>query len=183
MISRSPARVSVEMRNVWRAALISPAGGQLVGLARSRSRRARCRSAVPRSAASTRSGRAAKFASPSSATKTAPPISAAPHKPVRIVPENHWTETRRRSTRPDVAPSASNGGSLPRSIGSCGCSQTIWIAPSALIQAPCPLDSRASACARRPTRCFPRASRQGSRLSITVLRCPMRTRRHACLLA
>src|SRR5207253_2933342 len=73
---------------------------------------------VPRSAASTRSGRAAKLASPSSATNTAPPISAAPQRPVRIVPENHWTETRRRSTRPEVAPSTSNGGSSPSSIGS-----------------------------------------------------------------
>ena len=41
---------------------------------------------------------AAKWASPSSAVKTAPPIRAAPHRPVRIVPENHCAETRRRST-------------------------------------------------------------------------------------
>src|SRR5258708_4422488 len=41
---------------------------------------------------------------------------AAPQRPVRIVPENHWTETRRRSTMLDP-PSTESGGSLPRSIG------------------------------------------------------------------
>ena len=76
---------------------------------------------APRSAVSTRSGTAAKLVSPSSDAKTAPPMRAAPQKPVRIVPENHCTETRRRSTRPVVSPSTESGGSLPRSmaIGSC----------------------------------------------------------------
>ena len=65
-ISRSPARVVVEMRITWRAALVSPERGSLSVL------RVACATrslpvSVPRSAASTRSGKAAKFASPSSA--------------------------------------------------------------------------------------------------------------------
>ena len=71
---------------------------------------------APRSALSTRSGTVAKLVSPSSDAKTAPPIRAAPQTPVRIVPENHWTETRRRSMTPPVPPSTESGGSLPRSI-------------------------------------------------------------------
>src|SRR5262247_3637702 len=40
---------------------------------------------------------------------------AAPHRPVRIVPTNQRTDTRRRSTTAEPRPSANNGGSLPRS--------------------------------------------------------------------
>ena len=71
-----------------------------------------------RSGVSSRSGMVAKLVSPSSAVKTAPPMRAAPHTPVKIVPENHCTETRLRSTTPPVPPSTESGGSLPRSIAS-----------------------------------------------------------------
>ena len=94
-------RVVVVTRMTWRVALDSPGGGK-----RSALRLLPARSAVPptrlRSAASTRSGTVAKLVSPSSAAKTAPPMRAAPQRPVRIVPLNHWTDTRRRSTRPPV---------------------------------------------------------------------------------
>ena len=70
---------------------------------------------APRSVLSIRSGTVAKLVSPSSDAKTAPPIRAAPQTPVRIVPENHCTETRRRSMTPPVPPSTESGGSLPRS--------------------------------------------------------------------
>src|SRR6266568_2929304 len=46
----------------------------------------------------------------------APPLSPPPQSAVRIVPANHWTETRRRSTKPLVPPSTDSGGSLPSSI-------------------------------------------------------------------
>ena len=59
---------------------------------------------------STRSGMVAKLVSPSSAANTAPLMRAAPHRPVRIVPLNHWTETRRRSTRLPDWPSTDSGG-------------------------------------------------------------------------
>ena len=65
-ISRSPARLVVEMRISWRAALISPVGGSL-SLLRATAATRSLPVNVPRSAASTRSGRAAKLASPSSA--------------------------------------------------------------------------------------------------------------------
>ena len=48
----------------WRAAVVSPTGGRLVGL-----RVPESRSTAPRSALSTRSGKAAKWASPSSDEK------------------------------------------------------------------------------------------------------------------
>ncbi len=70
---------------------------------------------APRNAVSTRSGAEAKLVSPPREAKTAPPISAAPHSPVRIAPLNHCNDSRRRSTRPPVPPSADSGGSLPRS--------------------------------------------------------------------
>jgi hypothetical protein len=80
--------------------------------------------------ASTRSGTVAKLVSPSSAAKTAPPMRAAPHSPVRIVPENHCTEMRRRSIRPLCSPSTESGGSLPRSI--CSASTVPRYAPRRL---------------------------------------------------
>ena len=73
---------------------------------------------APRSATSTRSGKDAKLASPSRDVKTAPPMRAAPLKAVRIVPANHCTETRRRSTKPLEPPSTDSGGSLPSSMAS-----------------------------------------------------------------
>src|SRR6202043_3480311 len=59
-----------------------------------------------------------KLVSPSSEAKTAPPIRAAPHKPVRIVPQNHWTERRRQPIRQHWPPSKESGGTLPRLIAS-----------------------------------------------------------------
>ena len=93
-------------------------GRQPVALARAcrayrRRRRAR-RAARPRPVP----GSEAKLVSPSSDVKTAPPIRAAPHNAVRIVPANHCTETRRRSTKPLVPPSTDSGGSLPSSMRS-----------------------------------------------------------------
>ena len=112
--SRLPERLVIETRMTWRAELVSPAGGR-----RSALRGPDDRSAIaPRNAPSARSGMAAKCASPSSDVNTAPPISAAPQRPVRIVPENHWAETRRRSTVMPVPPSTDSGGSLPRSMRS-----------------------------------------------------------------
>jgi len=73
---------------------------------------------APRSATSTRSGNDAKLASPSRDVKTAPPMSAAPESAVRIVPENHCTDTRRRSTNALEPPSTDSGGSLPSSMAS-----------------------------------------------------------------
>ena len=66
---------------------------------------------APRSAPSTRSGTLAKVISPSSDAKTAPPMRAAPHRPVRMVPLNHCTETRRRSITAASEPSTESGGS------------------------------------------------------------------------
>ena len=107
--SRLPTRVTVETRTTWRAAADSLGGGR---------RSLLCRLAflslapnAPRSAPSTRSGTLAKVISPSSDAKTAPPIRAAPHRPVRIVPLNHCTETRRRSITAASEPSTESGGS------------------------------------------------------------------------
>ncbi len=58
----------------------------------------------------------AKVISPSSDAKTAPPMRAAPHRPVRMVPLNHCTDTRRRSMTAASEPSTDSGGSWPRSI-------------------------------------------------------------------
>ncbi len=99
-----PGRIGFTGRAARRSALRGPAG--------------RSPPMAPRSALSIRSGTPAKWASPSSDVKTAPPIRAAPHRPVRIVPENHWADTRRRSTVTPVPPSTDSGGSLPRSIRS-----------------------------------------------------------------
>jgi hypothetical protein len=41
---------------------------------------------------------------------------AAPQQPVRIVPESHWIETRRRVTNACCSPSTESGGSLPSSM-------------------------------------------------------------------
>ena len=85
--SRSPTRFMVVTRIIWRAPLASPAGGR-----RSLLRVPPGRSLPliePRMMFSMRSGRVAKCVSPSSEANTAPPISAAPLRPVRIVPENH----------------------------------------------------------------------------------------------
>ncbi len=107
--SRLPTRVTVETRTTFRAAVDSPGGGR---------RSLLCRLAVlslapnaPRSAPSTRSGTLAKVISPSSDAKTAPPMRAAPHRPVRMVPLNHCTETRRRSITAASEPSTESGGS------------------------------------------------------------------------
>ena len=118
-ISRLPLpRVVVDTRMTWRAALASPGGGRRSVLRVTLAMRSAMPVAAPRSAASTRSGTVAKLVSPSRAAKTAPLIRAAPQRPVRIVPLNHWTETRRRSTSPLDSPSTDNGGSLPRSMRS-----------------------------------------------------------------
>ena len=116
-ISRSPARVVVEMRITWRAALVSPEAGSLSVL------RVDLRGALGagEGAAQRRLDPLGqrgeiRFAVERDIDRAAHQRGAA--QPVRIVPENHWTETRRRSTKPDGAPSTSNGGSLPRSIGS-----------------------------------------------------------------
>ena len=99
---------------------------------------------APRNAVSTRSGAVAKLVSPSSDAKTAPPIRAAPQSPVRIVPLNHCTESRRRSTRPPLPPSTESGGSLPRLIGSAS---NLRLAPRGLPgPRPRPLHSRSHSC-------------------------------------
>src|SRR5262249_3948935 len=108
----------VDTRMTWRAALASPGGGRRSALRVTLATRSAMPLTAPRTAASTRSGTVAKLVSPSSAAKTAPLMRAAPQRPVRTVPLNHWTETRRRSTKPPVSPSTDNGGSLPRSIRS-----------------------------------------------------------------
>src|SRR5262249_62320175 len=54
--------------------------------------------------------------SPSRDVKTAPLMRAAPQSAVIIVPANHCTETRRRSTNPLDPPSTDSGGSLPSSL-------------------------------------------------------------------
>ena len=108
-----PERDVVETRMTWRATLGSSAGGRRSAL-RAPSLSLAAPSA-PRNATSTRSGSEAKLASPSSEVNTAPPIRAAPHRAVRIVPANHCTETRRRSTKPLLPPSTDSGGSLPSS--------------------------------------------------------------------
>ena len=118
-ISRLPLpRLVVETRMTWRAALASPGGGRRSFLRAEFVTRSEMPPATPRSAPSTRSGTVAKLLSPSRAANTAPPIRAAPHRPARIVPLNHWTEIRRRSTNPVFSPSTDNGGSLPRSMRS-----------------------------------------------------------------
>ena len=112
--SRLRTFAGIEKRTFCRAALDSPGGG---------SRSLLCRLAdlspplkAPRSAPSTRSGSLAKVISPSSDAKTAPPIRAAPQRPVKIVPLNHCTETRRRSITAASEPSTDSGGSWPRSM-------------------------------------------------------------------
>ena len=113
MISRLPTRSARETRITWRAAVASLGGGRrsvLRVVAFSLAPNA------PRSAPSMRSGTEAKVVSPSSAVKTAPPIRAAPHKPVRMVPLNHCTDTRRRSIKVASVPLTDSGGSWPRSI-------------------------------------------------------------------
>ena len=118
-ISRLPLpRLVVDTRMTCRAALASPGGGRRSVLRATLATRSAMPLTAPRTAASTRSGTVAKLVSPSSAAKTAPLIRAAPQRPVRTVPLNHWTETRRRSTKPLVSPSTDNGGSLPRSMRS-----------------------------------------------------------------
>ena len=115
--SRSRTRVLLGTRSVWRATLDSLSAGRRSVLCATLNRSPTPASA-PRNAVSTRSGAAAKLVSPSREAKTAPPISAAPHRPVRIVPLNHCNETRRRSTSVPVPPSTESGGSLPSSMGS-----------------------------------------------------------------
>ena len=112
-----PTRVMVETRISWRAKEGSSAVGSR-SLLRETAGRSPPTPSAPRNATSTRSGSEAKLASPSSDVKTAPPIRAAPHNAVRMVPANHCTETRRRSTKPLVPPSTDSGGSLPSSIAS-----------------------------------------------------------------
>lgn len=59
------------------------------------------------------------------------------------MPANHWTETRRRSTKPEAPPSTDSGGSLPSSKVSAGLDR--W-APRSLVcsnpPSPCALDRR-----------------------------------------
>src|SRR4029453_18659201 len=112
--SRLPTRLTVDTRTTFRAAVDSPGGGR---------RSLLCRLALrsftpnaPRSAPSTRSGTLAKVISPSREAKTAPPMRAAPPRPVRMVPLNHCTETRRRSITAASEPSTESGGSCPRSM-------------------------------------------------------------------
>src|SRR5207249_11707850 len=105
--SRLPTRVTVDTRITLREAVDSPGGGR---------RSLLCRLAVrslepnaPRNAPSTRSGTLAKVISPSSEAKTAPPMRAAPHRPARIGPLNHCTETRRRSITAASEPTTESG--------------------------------------------------------------------------
>ena len=116
-ISRLPLpRVVVDTRMTWRAALASPGGGRRSVLRVALATRSVMAPMAPCKALSTRSGTVAKLVSPSRAAKTAPLMSAAPQRPVRMTPLSHWTETRRRSTKPLPSPSTDNGASLPRSI-------------------------------------------------------------------
>ena len=112
--SRLPTRATVETRTMLREAVDSFGGGRRSLLCRVAARSAAPN--APRSAPSTRSGTLAKVISPSSEAKTAPPIRAAPQSPVRIVPLNHCTETRRRSMTAASEPSTDSGGSWPRSM-------------------------------------------------------------------
>src|SRR5581483_11792996 len=112
--SRLPTRVAVETRTTLRAAAASLGGGRRSLLCRLTRRSAEPN--APRNAPSTRSGMRAKVISPSSDAKTAPPMRAAPQRPVRIVPLNHCTETRRRSITAASVPSTESGGSWPRSM-------------------------------------------------------------------
>ncbi len=127
--SRSPLRVEIGTRRVCRATLGSSSAGSRSVL-RAPVSRSPIELSAPRSAISTRSGAVAKLVSPSSEAKTAPPMRAAPHSPVRIVPVNHCTEMRRRSTRPPGPPSTDSGGSLPRSTVSA---KTLRPAPRSLV--------------------------------------------------
>ncbi len=111
--SRLPMRVAVETRITWRAEADSLGGGRRSAL---RMVAWSFEPIAPRSAPSTFSGSIAKVVSPSSDAKTAPPMRAAPQRPVRIVPENHCTEMRRRSITPASLPSTESGGSCPRSM-------------------------------------------------------------------
>ena len=95
--SRSRTRVLVGTRSDLARDTRLAERGKPVSLVRRRSDRSPTPPSAPRNAVSTRSGAAAKLVSPSREAKTAPPIRAAPHRPVRIVPLNHCTETRRRS--------------------------------------------------------------------------------------
>ena len=111
--SRSRSRVVTGMRRIWRATLGSVMAGSRSVL-RTPLRRPPMLATAPRNAVSRRSGAEAKLVSPSSEAKTAPPMRAAPHSPVRMVPLNHCSENRRRSTSTPVPPSTESGGSLPR---------------------------------------------------------------------
>ena len=100
-ISRLPTpRVVVDTRMTWRAALASPGGGRRSVLRVTLA----MRSAMPIARRAARLRRAParwrNWSRRRATAKTAPPIRAAPQRPVRIVPLNHCTETRRRSTRP-----------------------------------------------------------------------------------
>ena len=108
--SRLPTLATVETRTRLRAAVASPGGGRRSALCRLTTPRSLAPNA-PRSALSTRSGTRAKVISPSREAKTAPPIRAAPQSPVRMVPLNHCTETRRRSITAASLPSTESGGS------------------------------------------------------------------------
>ena len=112
--SRSRTRVLIGTRNICRTIF-----GSVMAASRSVLRiplkRPPMPASAPRKAVSTRSGAEAKLVSPPSEAKTAPPMSAAPHSPVKMAPLNHCSDSRRRSTRPPVPPSAESGGSLPRS--------------------------------------------------------------------
>src|SRR5262249_17468505 len=55
-----------------------------------------------------------KLVWPSSAAKTAPPMRAAPQRPVRIVPPTHWPETRRRPITPACPPPPASPAPFPR---------------------------------------------------------------------
>ena len=132
----------VETRINWRANEGSSAVGSR-SLLRDTPSRSPPTPSAPRNATSTRSGSEAKLVSPSSDVKTAPPIRAAPHSAVRIVPANHCTETRRRSTKPLLPPSTDSGGSLPSSTVSARLDRyalrdRVW----SKLAVPCALDRR-----------------------------------------
>src|SRR5271165_3881515 len=115
MTSRSPTRFVVVTLMTLRLAFDSAGVGSRSALRMAATMRSPNAPSEPRSAVSSRSGMLAKLASPSRAAKTAPPIRAAPHRPVRIVPLNHCTETRRRSTVA-ASPSTDSGASSPSSV-------------------------------------------------------------------
>jgi hypothetical protein len=110
MISRLPLpRLVWETRMTSRAALASPGGGSRSVLRVTLAMRSDAADAPRNSRGPFRHGGEIGLAV--ECRETAPPIRAAPHRPVRMVPLNHCTETRRRSITAASEPSTESGGS------------------------------------------------------------------------